>query len=287
MKRYQLLFSICMLFFGGTLFAQMVRPDTLFVSAEHVVHLVCPSEITDVEVSNPDVVYSRVLDNNPNMVGLLAFAPFSTPTSMMVVDHSGKVYVYFLSYREVPDQLVRFAASAAVGAPDPKAEASVSVGVSAKQESPAGSIMHSDSLVVEAGAFSRGMIGHIGHREFGVEVVCDRLYIDGDYLVFRFKVTNKSGISYELDNVTFQVERPETGGRKKKTKFQESRVPVKQEACMRTEPGEVSYSVFVFDKFSLRKGERFQVFFNEAVGTGTRAFELQFVPEDINGVVRK
>lgn len=262
---------------------QQSRPDTLYVSAEHVVHLVCPAEITDVEVSNPDVVYTRILDNNANMVGLLAFEPFSTPTSLMVVDGTGKVYVYFLSYRELPDELVRFAGTSA-SAPEGGAAAAARP---ADGSAPQGSALSVPDLVGDAGAFKGARITHVGHHEFGVEVVCDRLYVQGDHLVFRFRVINRSGISYEIDNVTFLVERGEGGGRRKHAVMERSEVPVREDVCKRTEPDSESYSAFVFNKFSLRKAERFYAFFNEVDGTGTRSFELEFTPDDINRVIRR
>lgn len=269
-------------FFPTVGYCQSTRPDTLYVSAEHVVHLVCPSEITDVEVSNPDVVYSRVLDNNPNMVGLLAFEEFSVPTSLMVVDGTGKVYVFYLAFRDSPGELVRFVGRAAGAAAEPSA----SDGDTGQKDSK-GELAQDMTLAMDAGQFRAGTISHIGKREFGVEVVCDRLYVQEDKLYFRFKVTNRSGISYEIDNVTFMVERRVSESGKKKAVLQRMEVPVIEEPSMRTDPLKTTYSVYVFNKFSLRKSERFFAFFNETDGTGTRAFELEFTPDDINRAVQR
>ena len=279
--------ALAALLVGGTGILR-AQPDTLFVSDKHVVHLVCPAEITDVEVSNEDLVYVRVMDNNPNIAGLMAYAPFQGETSLMVVDATRSVYVYYLSFRQEPGTLVRMAGAPA-GGQGVSQQSSVAVeGKKAQEGVSSYAIPSAGSLVEDAEAFRRGLITHVGERSYGVSVLCDRLYVEGDRIFFRFKVTNRSSLSYSFGNVVFQVERPGGGGgRVKKTKLQEGKNPVAQEVHSVVEPGETVYSVFVFDKFSLRKSEEFQAFFNEEVDTGTRAFELVFTADDINRAVMK
>ena len=279
------------------------QADTLYVSDKHVVHLVCGAEITDVEVSDEELVYVRVMDNNTNIAGLMAFGPFDGVTSLMVVDANRSVYVYYLAYREEPGVLVRHAGDVSRylrgesaqqdGVPEsggvavsPRGGSQRSVReVAVEATRPRGM----GPLASKVGEFRKGTVTHVGQKSFGVSVECDRLYVEGDRIFFRFVLENRSSLSYSFGNVVFQVERPggNGGAKVRKSKLQEGKQAVEQEVVSRVEPGQTVYCVFVFDKFSLRKQEQFQVFFNEEVDTGTRAFELIFDAKDINGAVMR
>lgn len=292
------LFSAFLLLFVPVLVCR-AQADTLYVSDKHVVHLVCGAEITDVEVSDEELVYVRVMDNNANIAGLMAYVPFEGVTSLMVVDANKSVYVYYLAYRSEPGVLVRHAGDVsrylrgessvqdggAVPAVAPVASARTVKDVSTDVSRPQGM----GPLAFQVGEFRRGLVTHIGEKSFGVSVECDRLYVEGDRIYFRFVLENRSSLSYSFGNVVFQVERPggNGGAKVRKSKLQEGKQAVEQEVVSLVEPGQTVYCVFVFDKFSLRKQEQFQVFFNEEVDTGTRDFELVFVAADINGAVMR
>lgn len=284
-------------------FVCRAQADTLFVSDKHVVHLVCGAEITDVEVSDEDLVYVRVMDNNPNIAGLMSFGAFEGVTSLMVVDANKSVYVYYLAYKIEPGVLVRHAgdvsrylrgdsvqqAEAAAPAVVPAGSRGASQRL-AKDAAPEGGLPKGmGPLAYKVGEFRKGLITHVGQKSFGVSVECDRLYVEGDRIYFRFVLENRSSLSYSFGNVVFQVERPggNGGAKVRKSKLQEGKQAVEQEVVSLVEPGQTVYCVFVFDKFSLRKQEQFQVFFNEEVDTGTRAFELVFDARDINGAVMR
>ena len=278
------------------------QADTLYVSDKHVVHLVCGAEITDVEVSDEELVYVRVMDNNTNIAGLMAFGPFDGVTSLMVVDANKSVYVYYLAYREEPGVLVRHAGDVSrylrgESAQQDGVQEAVTVPLTARSSQRSVREVADEAtrprgmgpLAAKVGEFRKGMITHVGQRSFGVSVECDRLYVEGDRIFFRFVLENRSSLSYSFGNVVFQVERPggNGGAKVRKSKLQEGKQAVEQEVVSRVEPGQTVYCVFVFDKFSLRKQEQFQVFFNEEVDTGTRAFELIFDAKDINGAVMR
>ncbi len=288
-----ILMGVAFFLTAGVLSAQT---DTLFVSDNHVVHLVCPSEVTDVEVSNDEIVYVRVMENNRNIVGLMAFAPFDEVTSLMVVDASKSVYVYYLCYRREPGVLVRQASEFAPLGKRAGAVREADVAVSPSSVSSLEVPSASEDAVVfpekkillpmaqSADEFRKGLITHIGKVNYDVSVECDRLYVEGDKIYFRFLIKNRSSMSYSFGNVVFQVERPGSNGGSnvRKSKFQEGKTCVQQETVSVVAPGEEEYVVYVFDKFSLRRQEEFQVFFNEDIDSGTRDFELRFSPDDIN-----
>ena len=287
------LIFLTLFLFGFSCVVSHAQADTLFVSDKHVVHLVCGAEITDVEVSD---------DNNTNIAGLMAFNPFEGVTSLMVVDANKAVYVYYLAYREEPGVLVRHAGDVSrylrgESSAQDGAQEAVTVPLSARGTQRSVREVADEAtrprgmgpLAAKVGEFRKGTITHVGQRSFGVSVECDRLYVEGDRIFFRFVLENRSSLSYSFGNVVFQVERPggNGGAKVRKSKLQEGKQAVEQEVVSLVEPGQTVYCVFVFDKFSLRKQEQFQVFFNEEVDTGTRAFELIFDAKDINGAVMR
>ena len=274
-----LFFSLPFSCFGMTAYSVA---DTLVVSSEHALHVVFPSAVTDIEVSNPDLVYVRQSDNNPNMVGLLAFEPFDAVTSVFFVDSDRKSYSYYIRFSEDLPELVRNVV--------PMVQGGIRPGVAEGEKSVEAyeDIPGMGPLSAEAGAFKRGEIGHVGLRKYKVTVVCDRLYVDGDKIFFRFHIKNRSGISYEFDDVACFVESPDrNSAKRRRVRNSEDRSPIQLEVVSNTGPGEDTYSTFVFEKFTLRPGEVFIVGFNEKAGTGTRDFLMEFNSDDINRMVMK
>lgn len=223
--------------------------DTLFVSTKLVVHLRFASELKYVNLGSRDLV-ARIVNGSKDFVAVKARAAFEGCTSLTCLEATGKMHAFLVAYREHPERL------------------EVDMTVAAKASSPFEDIMG-----------MKQELYHIGVREYGIQVLCENIFVKDDRLFLLVSVRNDSAVGYKLSAPRFAVEsarRPRRG-----LQYVKAVQPKQIYGLGTVAPGEVSKLVFTFDKLTLLKGQVFRAYFYE--DGGSRNLVMTLPGRDVNG----
>ena len=83
-------FIIFVLLFVGSVFDAVAQEDTVEVSNMATTHIVFPSELKYVDISNKALV-ARIVDNGKNILAMKARAPFQFITTISVLESNGRL----------------------------------------------------------------------------------------------------------------------------------------------------------------------------------------------------
>ena len=123
---------------------------------------------------------------------------------------------------------------------------------------------------------------HIGTRGYGIDILCENIFVKDDVLFLLISLENESAVSYDLSAPRFAVES------KRRTKrglqYEKAVFPKQSYGLGVTSPGDVGKMVFTFDKIALTRGQVFRVYFYEK--GGARNFVLTLSAGDVNGARR-
>ena len=123
---------------------------------------------------------------------------------------------------------------------------------------------------------------HIGTRGYGIDILCENIFVKDDVLFLLISLKNGSAVSYELSAPRFAVES------KRRTKrglqYEKAIFPKQSYGLGVVQPEDVGKLVFTFDKIALTRGQVFRVYFYEK--EGARNFVLTLSAWDVNGARR-
>ena len=123
---------------------------------------------------------------------------------------------------------------------------------------------------------------HIGTRGYGIDILCENIFVKDDVLFLLISFKNGSAVSYELSAPRFAVES------KRRTKrglqYEKAVFPKQSYGLGVVQPEDVGKMVFTFDKIALTRGQVFRVYFYEK--GGARNFVLTLSAGDVNGARR-
>ena len=123
---------------------------------------------------------------------------------------------------------------------------------------------------------------HIGTRGYGIDILCENIFVKDDVLFLLISLKNGSAVSYELSAPRFAVES------KRRTKrglqYEKAVFPKQSYGLGVVQPEDVGKLVFTFDKIALTRGQVFRVYFYEK--GGARNFVLTLTAGDVNGAKR-
>ena len=258
MKRFALLLA---LFWGFSAFGQ----DTLYISTSQVVHLRFASELKYVNLGSRDIV-AKIVDGSKDFVAVKAREAFSYCTSMSCLETNGTMHTFWVAYREEPGRLevdtreiLRFAQNDRMKAQN----------------------VSDDGELNKMAAMPRELY-HLGTRGYGIEIICENIFVKDDVLFLLISLKNESAVSYELSAPRFAVES------KRRTKrglqYEKAVFPKQSYGLGTVQPEGVGKLVFTFDKIALTRGQVFRVYFYEK--GGARNFVLTLSAGDVNGARR-
>ena len=90
-------------FAAGSASAQQ---DTLQVSSRYTSHVIFASDVTYADMSNPQVIAAKVVEQNKNMIALKARGSFPEPCSISALESNGRMWTFIVVYRDSPDRLI-------------------------------------------------------------------------------------------------------------------------------------------------------------------------------------
>ena len=93
---------------------------------------------------------------------------------------------------------------------------------------------------------------HIGTRGFGIDILCENIFVKDDVLFLLISLKNASAVSYESSAPRFALEsRRRT---KRGLQYEKAVFPKQSYGLGVTSPGDVGKMVFTFDKIALTRG---------------------------------
>lgn len=300
MKRIVLFFGLLMACMGA--FAQ----DTLYISTTQVVHLRFASELKYVNLGNKAIV-AKIVDGSKDFVAVKAREPFDYCTSMSCLESTGAMHTFLVAYREHPSRLEVDTRGGHMGTPSgarmgtglaPEVSAAVPAdstfsvndlwsfsSSSLGRGSPTSSSLTRSSVspkTFEDIVAMKREIYHLGAQGYGIEVLCEHIFVKDDVLFLLLSVHNKSAVSYSLTAPRFAVES------KRRTKrglqYEKAVFPRQSYGLGTIQPDSVGKLVFTFDKLSLTRGQVFRLYFYE--NGGARNLTVTLGLDDVNGARR-
>ena len=247
------------LFAGALLHAQEV--DTLHLSTLYTTHVVFRSDLVYADLSNTRLVAAKIVDQNRTMLALKAREPFEVPSSVSALESDGTIHTFVVAYREHPDRLV------------------VDMRGNCQQKS--GTTLEK----VQERSFEKPSqrIFHIGQREYGLQLLCEDLYVRDDNTCFVLSLKNGGGVSYEAGDATFVIESRKKG--KRSIQYERNLYPKERSGSLSASPGSTSRILYRFDKVTLTKDQVLKVYVYET--GGQRHLVLTVNHYDINRARRK
>lgn len=283
---------VAFLVMTGTARAQV---DTIYVSDIFSTHVMFPTDLVYVDVSNRQVVSLKVVEQNKNMFGIKAREPFEVPTSVSALESNGRMHTWIVLYKQNPSELV-------IDLRTERSKESCSTAAGTQQATPvqggasspvrekrgrerrelkgrvASTWKGGDApLLQDVLAFPRELY-HLGASGYGITVSCDNIYSYSDITYIVLSVKNTSGISYNITDATFVVESKKFSKRKAATErpiFFQSRY-----GNLSAAPGGEGRIAYSLDKLSLSKDQVLRVYFYEE--GGQRDLVMTLSMKDVN-----
>lgn len=271
----KLLIAILLLGWICTGIASAQAPDTLFISTTQVVHIRFSSELKYVNLGNKAIV-AKIVDGSKDFVAVKAREPFDLTTTISCLEATGAMHTFLVAYREHPSRL-----DIDTRIPEPRP------GSAASSESPPSSTPADTSFSFSAQSFSdlanmKQELYHIGTRGYGINILCENIFVKDDVLFLLISLKNSAAVSYEMSAPRFAVES------KRRTKrglqYEKAILPKQSYGLGTVQPEGVGKLVFTFDKIALTRGQVFRVYFYEK--GGARNFALTLSAGDVNGARR-
>ena len=237
-------------------------PDTLFISTSQVVHLRFASELKYVNLGSRDIV-AKIVDGSKDFVAVKAREAFGECTSMSCLEASGAMHTFIVAYREHPSRL--------------------EIDTRSAQSLPSFSPSNADggpsaSFNFEEISNMKQELYHIGTRGYGIDILCENIFVKDDVLFLLISLKNESAVSYELSAPRFAVES------KRRTRrglqYEKAVFPKQSYGLGTVAPSSEGRFVFTFDKIALVKGQVLRVYFYEK--GGARNLVMTFNLNDIN-----
>lgn len=216
------------------------------VTTEKTTHLSFSQRILSVDLG-ADYIIAQKADGADNILRIKAAeVDFPDETNFSVICADGSFYMFNVIYRKEPSCLFyEMNEMRATNGEMPTNRYEVATS-EFRGESPLVADMICKSILLR----DRRRIKHVGIREQRVECLLKGIYSHNSKMYFHISITNRSGIAYTIENVTFKI-----SDRKvlKKTVSQDLYMkPVRIHNLMTVVPArETCSQVFVFDKYTL------------------------------------
>ena len=101
-------------------------------------------------------------------------------------------------------------------------------------------------------------------REYGLQLLCEDLYVRDDNTCFVLSLKNGGGVSYEAGDATFVIESRKKG--KRSIQYERNLYPKERSGSLSASPGSTSRILYRFDKVTLTKDQVLKVYVYETGG---------------------
>lgn len=262
------------------------QEDTLYVSHLYTTHILFSTDLSYVDISNLRIITGKIVETNKNMIAIRAREPFTTTASMFVYETNGKPHSYILKYQEFPKTKFVDESNITVEGNTPPAPVPVVAAAGAAQGKrqeltrnvKAGTARKADAPKLNEVIDLPRQLFHLNGRDQKVTFSCENIFSYSDITYVVLSLENKSGVSFEANEVTFVVESRKKG--KRTIEFKSNLQPKNRYGNLTTAPGEYGKMVYSFDKLSLSSDRVLKAYLYEQ--NGQRNIEITIMAQDVN-----
>lgn len=263
------------------------QEDTLYVSHLYTTHILFSTDLSYVDISNLKIITGKIVETNKNMIAIRAREPFPTTASMFVYESNGMPHSYILKYDEYPKTKFIDESNSGIKEAAPVA-ADVVTPVTGSQQTgkrqeltrnvKAGTARKADAPKLSDVIDLPRQLYHLNGRDQKITFSCENIYSYSDITYVVLSLENKSGVSFEANDVTFVVESRKKG--KRTIEFKSNLQPKSRYGNLTTAPGEYGKMVYSFDKLSLSSDRVLKAYLYEQ--NGQRNIEITIMAQDVN-----
>ncbi len=251
--------------------------DTIAVSSLYTTHLIFATDISYAVFSDHANMAGMIVKDGRNKFAITARNAFETTASLSLEEANGLFHTYILRYEEDPDDLVydmRSVRPGNAGTVGGRAKAvdGTAITTARRDDAP----LLSDVIQLRQGLF------HLSDRAYDLVFTCENIFSYSDITYIVLSLENKSGVSYEMDNVQFITETP--GRSKRKIKSDAKLSPKNRFGTLSAPPGTRSRIAFSFDKITLPRDQVLNILFFEK--GGSRNVTLTLSSKDVNAAIQ-
>jgi len=184
-------------------FNRMIPPYALEITFSKTVHIIFPSPVRYVDLGSANLIAAKA-DGTENVLRVKATTKgFREETNMSVITEDGNFYTFNVKYADEPVKLsIEMADFLHPSTVENRSGNELPVYFSGLgSESP----FLVNLIMKTIYNNNRIKIRHIGSRNFGVEYLLKGIYSYGDLLFFHLQLRNKSGLSFNMDYLTFKI----------------------------------------------------------------------------------
>lgn len=268
--------------------AGLEQLDVVEVSDIYTTHLIFSTDINYADLSEPQNLTGKLVDQGKNKLAIKARAPFQGTANISVEEANGVFHTYLLKYVHSPSELVFDTRDKTLGRRGAATDTTASIlygsrekeaNMTARRGLSANELKRSDAPLLSEVVEKRQSLFHTGVKSYRITLMCENIfaYSDITYLVFSLK--NDSGISYETGDATFILE--SNNGSRRKIVYESNIFPKNKFGKLTTAPYSESRVAYSFDKVTLSKDQVLKVYIYEK--NGSRNLVLTLTDKDING----
>ena len=241
------------------------QSDTLQVSSAYTTHLIFSSDITYADLSNPQDIAAKIIEQNRNLLALKARSPFNDSSSVSALESNGNMHTFIVVYEHSPRRLVIDMR--------PNAGGSIAGGISGVSIGG-----KADAPSLQALNERKQQLFHIGARKYKITALCENLVSYSDITYLTISLDNKSSVSYNITDAVFVLESAKKNQRS--VLFEKTLTPKNRHGSLSADASSGSRITYSFDKMTLAEGQVVKVYFYEQ--DGQRNLEVTLTAKDIN-----
>lgn len=259
--------------------ARASKIDTLKISTAYTTHIIFPTDLIYVDLSNTRTVAAKIVEQNRNMLAIKAREPFKDSSSVSALESNGSMHTFILLFEAHPAELViDMRKVSGVASETKKSGASSLFSGIVKGSDNVSTWKTGTAPLLSEVMEERQHIYHIGCKQYDVLALCEDISSYSDITYFILSIKNNSGISYDITDATFVVESKNAS--KRKARSETPTLPRSRYGKLSAGPGEYSRIVYSFDKMTLSKDQVLNVYLYE--DGGNRNLVMSIDTDDIN-----
>jgi len=234
--------------------------DTLRICANYTTHIMFPSELKYVDISNQDLVLGAIVETSRDVLALRADVPFTTTLSVSALESNQTMHTFIVVYDDNPKELVHDLRRVTASVPDRDGGAARNL------------------LIEDVHGLPR-RYWHLGDRQYGITAMCENVTVNNDMLYVTLSLDNSSGISYATEDAVFKIESRKTP--KKGLAVNDRIMPKNRYGTLSAADGQTVRKTYSFSKFTLAKDQCLNIYIFET--DGQRNLRISLGYRDVNG----
>lgn len=182
---------------------RMIPPYGLEVGFNKTVHVIFPSPVRYVDLGSVYIIAGKA-DGSENVIRVKAAVQgFDVETNFSVITEDGSFYSFNVKYADEPEKLnIEMTDFLRNGQTLNRPDNSLDIYM---KELGDGSPQTVDYILKSIYQNGGREIKHIGSRRFGIQMLLEGIYTDGDFLYFHMQLKNTSQVPFDIDFLRMKI----------------------------------------------------------------------------------